>query len=122
MIDFIGTFILVIGVVLGYAVSLLTSFMARSSQECDERRRILINRDDKLFPIPKDIDHIRKWVPNSRGMLLCRQIFVPGGYVKAVIGICHGFGDHSQDFLTELAIKFCRCGFAVICMDAEGHG
>ena len=122
MIDLIAVAILVMGTLLGYAVGVLYSFSVRNSQECDERRRVLIARDDTLFPVPADIEHTREWIPNSRGMLLCRQRFIPGGYIKAVIGLCHGFGDHSQNFLTELAIKFCRCGFAVIVMDAEGHG
>jgi predicted alpha/beta-fold hydrolase len=122
MIGILDVALLVLGALVGYVISFLLSFRGRNSQECDERRRVLITQSDKVFPIPDDIEHTREWVPNSRGVLLCRQSFVPGGYVRAVIGICHGFGDHSQDFLTELAIKFCRNGFAVISMDAEGHG
>lgn len=114
--------LLVLGGFVGYIICFLFTFRVRNSQECDERRRILITQADKLFPIPNDIEHSREWVPNSRGVLLCGQTFIPGGYIRAVIGLCHGFGDHSQDFLTELAVKFCRNGFAVVSMDAEGHG
>ena len=36
--------------------------------------------------------------------------------------MCHGFGDHSNDMLLDLAVKFVGDGYAVLMMDAEGHG
>lgn len=54
---------------------------------------------------------------------MCNQQFTPkSGEVKGVVGICHGFTDHTHGFLMEFAIKLCSDGFVVITMDLEGHG
>mmetsp|Transcript_1523 Transcript_1523/g.2449 ORF Transcript_1523/g.2449 Transcript_1523/m.2449 type:complete len:362 (-) Transcript_1523:134-1219(-) len=117
----LGVIVFALGAVVGGFISYLQSFQISSARadQADERRR---RCKALIFPVPTDIEHIRQWTPNSRGMLLFRQQFIPHGVIRGVIGICHGFGDHSQDFLTELAVKFCRNGFAVITMDVEGHG
>lgn len=42
--------------------------------------------------------------------------------VRAVVGICHGFGDHCNEALVDLAVKLVSEGCAVLMMDVEGHG
>jgi hypothetical protein len=68
------------------------------------------------------LQYIHEWLPNARGALLFRQQLIPSGPLNGVVGICHGFMDHTNSFHTELAIKFCEKGYAVVMMDAEGHG
>eukprot|EP01041_Mallomonas_annulata_P002258 gene2258-4385_t len=88
------------------------------SDESDERRKL-----KKKIEIPKDILHEEYWSPNSRGMLLYRQIFTPKSTkIKAVLGVCHAFADHTSSFPTELAIIMCKKGYATIMLDCEGHG
>jgi hypothetical protein len=114
--------LLILGSVVGYGVAYLLSFMTRSRDEPDERRKTFFKTQQKVV-LPSSIDHSMGWAPNSRGMLLFRHQYIPTNTeIKGVIGLCHGFGDHSQDFLTDLAIKFCESGYAVLAMDAEGHG
>jgi hypothetical protein len=114
--------LLILGAVIGYGVAYILSFMTRNPDEPDERRKTYFKKHHKVV-IPPTIDHKMEWTPNSRGMLLFRHQYVPkNSEIKGVIGLCHGFGDHSQDFLTDLAIKFCKSGYAVLAMDAEGHG
>ncbi len=42
--------------------------------------------------------------------------------LKGVIGMCHGFGDHTSDLLMDAAARFCREGFVVLMMDVEVIG
>jgi hypothetical protein len=42
--------------------------------------------------------------------------------VRGVVGVCHGFGDHTQDTLVDLGARLASDGFAVLLMDVEGHG
>eukprot|EP00602_Paraphysomonas_sp_CaronLab_P005710 CAMPEP_0185032002 /NCGR_PEP_ID=MMETSP1103-20130426/19814_1 /TAXON_ID=36769 /ORGANISM="Paraphysomonas bandaiensis, Strain Caron Lab Isolate" /LENGTH=300 /DNA_ID=CAMNT_0027567731 /DNA_START=188 /DNA_END=1090 /DNA_ORIENTATION=- len=68
------------------------------------------------------IQYSNEWVPNSRNLLLHRQQLIPVEGYSGVVALCHGYGDHTLGFLTEIAINICKSGFAVIMMDAEGHG
>jgi hypothetical protein len=110
-----------LGGIVGYATHWILSFRQRNSDEADERRK-----NGKRFVPPDDIEYSASWQPNSRGMLLYTQEFSPilKGRQKCLgtIGMCHGFGDHTNDLMADLAVKFCRAGFAVITLDAEGHG
>lgn len=111
-----------LGIVFGYGVAYFLSYMRRNHDEPDERRRRYYLKS-KSQVIPHTIDYNREWTPNSRGMLLFRQQYIPNSIpIKGIVGICHGFGDHSQDFLTDLSLKLCESGYAVLSMDAEGHG
>lgn len=115
--------LLALGVLVGYGVAYFLSFMTRNNDEADERRRRYFLKQTNRQKIPETINYNMEWTPNSRGLLLVRHQYIPTAIpLRGVIGICHGFGDHSQDFLTDLAIKFCESGYAVIAMDAEGHG
>ena len=107
-----------VGALIGYTMSYLHSQTYRDRFEPDERRKFFTEK----IAIPDNIDYINEWLPNSRGALLYRQQLIPHGHVRGVIGICHGFTDHTNSFHTELAIKFCENGYAVVMMDAEGHG
>lgn len=123
------TFLLGSGICIGYMVQFLQSHTSRCHFESDERRKKF---NDKI-PIPDDIEYLCDWLPNSRGALLFRQQLIPipipiscGGVglmrPRGVIGICHGFMDHSLGAHTDLAIRFCREGYAVVMLDNEGHG
>jgi alpha-beta hydrolase superfamily lysophospholipase len=89
----------------------------------DLRRRYYRSHSAAYEP-PTGIEYSSEWAPNSRGMLLFRQQFFPKGRKKkhAVIGLCHGFGDHSNALLMSVAETLCNNGFIVLSMDAEGHG
>ena len=92
----------------------------RKNDESDERRKCY---HGKGYPIPNNIQRENYWQPNSRGMLIHQMILQPKDTsIRGVIMICHGFGDHTLDFVTEIALKFCSNHYAVITMDAEGHG
>lgn len=108
-----------VGICIGYLVQYLRSHSSRCHFESDERRKRFADK----IPIPADIDYSCEWLPNARGALLFRQQLVPvAPPLRGVIGICHGFMDHSLGAHTDLAIRFCRQGYAVVMMDAEGHG
>ena len=101
--------------------------MKRNKEESDERRKEYYQKrvqkkGHKLEEERNDIKYNQEWLPNKRGMLLFRQQYIPNQSIRGVIGLCHGFGDHSQEFLTDLSLKFCKSGYAVISMDVEGHG
>lgn len=107
------------GLFLQYFLALLFLVNPDSSDTSDKRRRLHNSRRN----FPSNVLHQEYWTPNSRGMLLYRQSFVPKSCsIRAVIGMCHGYNDFSSGFLSEVAIKFCAEGFAVIMMDCEGHG
>mmetsp|Transcript_6211 Transcript_6211/g.10151 ORF Transcript_6211/g.10151 Transcript_6211/m.10151 type:complete len:370 (+) Transcript_6211:94-1203(+) len=110
------------GLALGYFSCVCVQHSAQSSDEADMRRkRVGVNPAD--VTVPDSVCHKLGWHTNSRGMVMCHQQFLPkGGVVKAVVGLCHGFSDHSHGFLMDFAIKLCIDGFAVIIMDVEGHG
>lgn len=115
--------ILFLGIFLGYLINYLFRFIKRNKEESDERRRNYFKKfQENNQQINENINYNREWLPNRRGMLLFRQQFIPKTYIRGIIGLCHGFGDHSQEFLIDLAIKFCHSGYAVISMDVEGHG
>jgi caffeoylshikimate esterase len=112
--------IFVIGLFIGYILWFIQIMSKRNNGESDERRK---NYFGKGYPIPENIVRESSWKPNSRGMLLHQVIFRPKhDKIHGVIMICHGFGDHTLDFVTEIALKFVTKSYAVITMDAEGHG
>lgn len=107
------------GVLIGYLGHYLHIHSHRSHFEADERRK----NYKKCYQTPDDIEHIREWLPNSRGALLfCQQLIPKHKKMVGLIGICHGFMDHTSNFHIELAIRLCRSGYAVVMVDAEGHG
>jgi alpha-beta hydrolase superfamily lysophospholipase len=44
-----------------------------------------------------------------------------GGPTRGVIALMHGFGEHSGRY-DHVAAAFCRAGYAVMAIDARGHG
>jgi hypothetical protein len=110
----IVTIFLIGGIISGWIARYLLFSMARSVEDADERRK-----KHKKYPIPSDVNHLSSWAPNSRGVLIHQQQFIPKAGLKGVIMMCHGYGDHTLDFLTETALKFCQHQFAVITADAE---
>lgn len=44
-----------------------------------------------------------------------------GGPTRGVVALMHGFGEHSARY-NHVAGAFCRAGYAVIAIDARGHG
>jgi acylglycerol lipase len=56
-------------------------------------------------------------------MVIAHQIFLPKNRsVKGVVGLVHGYGDHTNMFMMDIAIRLCNEGYAVLMMDMEGHG
>lgn len=109
------------GVFIGYLWAWLFSHSNRKVDEADERRKLFLSNAANDIKVPKGITHYSEWQPNARGVLIYRQQFVPKK-IKAVIGMCHGFGDHTNTLLTDLAIRLAQDGYAVVTMDFEGHG
>jgi caffeoylshikimate esterase len=131
----------VLGAFVHYCYSLVKLQGQARRADCDNsdaRRRIharaVLDAKD-----PTGVRIHKKWAPNSRGMILFQQCVVPltnsknknkssnskssdSNKFKGVIGICHGFGDHTSDMLMDVAVRFCREGFVVLMMDIEGHG
>ena len=107
-----------INFILGEAKKRLLSHPSDSA----EKRRL--HRQTQNYIIPKYVkSYIEKWTPNARGKLQYRQIFIPEGNIKAVLGMLHGFGDYSRSKENfEIAVRFCNAGYAIISMDHEGHG
>uniref|UniRef100_A0A0G4HHF2 Serine aminopeptidase S33 domain-containing protein n=1 Tax=Chromera velia CCMP2878 TaxID=1169474 RepID=A0A0G4HHF2_9ALVE len=72
------------------------------------------------------IRHKPSYWTNRRGKKLFTQRWLPVTHrirkPKALVFICHGYGDHCNFFLAELAAKFCKEGYAVVGIDYEGHG
>ena len=88
--------------------------------EADERRRSY----NTTYVPSLDIEYEFQWIPNREGLLLFQQQYFPAKNtkLKGIVGLVHGFGDHSNSFLVELAEKLCRSGYVVLSMDAIGHG
>lgn len=73
--------------------------------------------------VPSDVEHEDTYIVNREGMALYTRRFLPAsGEIKAVVGLCHGFGDHTSWFVQNHAVRLVRQGFAVVCMDSQGHG
>lgn len=93
------------------------SLSSRQSDYSDYRR---LKHKGKEFKIPNNVIKEQKWEQNKRGALLHKQIFqLKNKNIKGIILMCHGFGDHSLDFLIEIALKFVEKEYAVITLDAE---
>lgn len=118
--EIVAVFFLIVGLLIGQ----MLRYRKRDMDEADSRRRAKETLQKLHFPrIPSNVNHSSSYFTNSRGMQLYSQEFVPvSGDFKAVIGICHGFGDHCNALNAELAVRFCKAGFAVLCMDGQGHG
>eukprot|EP01100_Stratorugosa_tubuloviscum_P000541 TRINITY_DN111_c0_g1_i1.p1 TRINITY_DN111_c0_g1~~TRINITY_DN111_c0_g1_i1.p1 ORF type:complete len:294 (+),score=120.63 TRINITY_DN111_c0_g1_i1:161-1042(+) len=75
-----------------------------------------------------DISHVQEFLNKPRGANLFVQRWVPGSSpydeqnVRAIIFICHGYGDHCSTDKAILARKFAQNGFVVFSIDYEGHG
>ncbi|KAJ7530147.1 hypothetical protein O6H91_15G081600 [Diphasiastrum complanatum] len=71
------------------------------------------------------LNHIlfRTYHVNSRGVELFTKSWLPGaGRPKALICLCHGYGDSVTFFLDGLARKLASAQYAVFGMDYEGFG
>lgn len=112
-------FIFLIGIFLGSFLYFInnSSLLSFQKDSSDIRRKEYYG---KGYLIPSNIKREQKWEPNSRGYLLHQQVLLPKEKnIKGIILICHGFGDHSLDFLIEIALKFVNSSYAVITLDAE---
>jgi hypothetical protein len=108
------------GLALGYFTCMCVKQSGQDSDDADMRRRRVGLTPSAEVTVPDTVKHTLGWHTNSRGMVMCNQQFIPqSGEVKAVMGLCHGFSDHTHGFIMELAIKLCLDGFAVITMDVE---
>ena len=110
--------VLLCGMIIGYVVRWLKLHAYRHFEEADERRRTY---KGPTRIIPSNITHCEKWAPNVEGQLLFQQQFIPDDFV-AVIVVIHGYGDHSHHLTLQIILDFCAEGFAVLAMDAIGHG
>ncbi len=71
----------------------------------------------------ESIDYKLGWHSNSRGMIMCNQQFIPNNRpILGVIGLVHGYADHTHLFYRDVAERFCNQGYVVLMMDHEGHG
>mmetsp|Transcript_28819 Transcript_28819/g.48404 ORF Transcript_28819/g.48404 Transcript_28819/m.48404 type:complete len:351 (+) Transcript_28819:38-1090(+) len=111
--------IFISGLAIGSFLGLLLTYRARGKDEADERRK---HFHTVGTPVADGIDHNYGWYPNSRGMLIFQQQYVPKGKLKGVVGLCHGYSESSSMYIRVTAMKFCAKGFAVLSYDAEGHG
>eukprot|EP00603_Paraphysomonas_imperforata_P015654 CAMPEP_0114475106 /NCGR_PEP_ID=MMETSP0104-20121206/13956_1 /TAXON_ID=37642 ORGANISM="Paraphysomonas imperforata, Strain PA2" /NCGR_SAMPLE_ID=MMETSP0104 /ASSEMBLY_ACC=CAM_ASM_000202 /LENGTH=333 /DNA_ID=CAMNT_0001649571 /DNA_START=296 /DNA_END=1294 /DNA_ORIENTATION=- len=114
----IPSLLLLLGGFLGYCCRWLKSHSFRPFEEADERRK---EYTGPTRDIPPTVTHAKNWVPNVNGQLLFQQQFVPEGF-KAVIVMIHGYGDHAHHMTLQIILDFCAEGFAVLAMDAIGHG
>eukprot|EP00601_Ochromonadales_sp_CCMP2298_P006189 CAMPEP_0173197928 /NCGR_PEP_ID=MMETSP1141-20130122/16421_1 /TAXON_ID=483371 /ORGANISM="non described non described, Strain CCMP2298" /LENGTH=340 /DNA_ID=CAMNT_0014122699 /DNA_START=143 /DNA_END=1166 /DNA_ORIENTATION=+ len=119
MISYLIGCVFAFGFSVGLLMAQLLSFRKRSADEADERRKHFLTTGS---PITPGVRHEYGWNPNSRGMLLFQQQYIPQGKLKGVVGFCHGYSECSATHQREVAMKFCARGFAVITYDAEGHG
>ncbi len=58
---------------------------------------------------------------SNDGLRLCGRMWEPDRDAKAVIGLIHGLGEHSDRY-GPVANIFNRAGFALITFDLRGHG
>jgi hypothetical protein len=108
------------GMALGYFACVCVKQSAQNEDEAEMRRRRVGCDPSPDTQIPDSINHTRGWHTNSRGMVMCNQQFVPKDReVLGVVGICHGFSDHTHGLLMDFAVKLCEDGFVVITMDVE---
>lgn len=110
---------LFLGGVLGYAVRWIRSHSFRPFDEADERRK---SYKGPTRVIPPNVTYTKSWMPNANGQLIFQQQFVPADGFSAVIVMIHGYGDHAHHMTLQIILDFCSEGFAVIAMDAIGHG
>jgi hypothetical protein len=109
------------GLALGYFAAVCIKQSGQCADEADMRRKGVGLQPSADVTIPTEtVAHTLGWHTNARGMVMCNQQFIPKcGEVKGVVGICHGFSDHTHGFIMEFAIKLCNDGFAVLTMDVE---
>lgn len=71
---------------------------------------------------PKDVKRVDGILKAWDGLELYWQSWEPAaGEVRGVVALMHGFGEHSARY-HHLATVFVRAGYAVIAIDARGHG
>eukprot|EP00929_Paragymnodinium_shiwhaense_P118221 TRINITY_DN9013_c0_g2_i1.p1 TRINITY_DN9013_c0_g2~~TRINITY_DN9013_c0_g2_i1.p1 ORF type:complete len:338 (-),score=51.87 TRINITY_DN9013_c0_g2_i1:111-1124(-) len=58
---------------------------------------------------------------NAHGLLIRFRSWLPAGKPKAILILCHGFGEHVGRYET-LGQAFADAGFAVYALDHQGHG
>jgi caffeoylshikimate esterase len=80
-----------------------------------------VSRSHATREIPANVAHTKNWMPNSEGQLVFQQQFIPENFT-AVIVFVHGYGDHSHHMTLQIILDFCAKGFAILAMDAIGHG
>ncbi|XVF20807.1 hypothetical protein REPUB_Repub12eG0034500 [Reevesia pubescens] len=71
------------------------------------------------------IDHIllKSYEANSRGLEIFSKSWLPKtSCPKAMVFICHGYGDTCTFFIEGIARKLALCGYGVFAMDYPGFG
>ena len=109
---------LLLGFLLGYTLRWFYSHSIRPFEEADERRKMYTG---PTRVIPPHVKHVKQWIPNANGQLIFQQQFIPKDFI-AVIVMIHGYGDHAHHMTLQIILDFCMEGFAVLAMDAIGHG
>lgn len=116
---------LLVGVIVGFIYRMLKTYSSRPFEEADERRRTYKEHpalhSNLRNTLPPNVTHTESWVPNSEGQLVFQQQFVPDNFTAVLVYI-HGYGDHTHWMALQICLGFCAEGFAVIAMDAIGHG
>ncbi len=70
---------------------------------------------------PADVNHQDGMIAAWDGLELFWQSWEPPRAVHGVVCLMHGFGEHSARY-HHVAALFARAGYAVIAIDARGHG
>eukprot|EP00897_Mesotaenium_endlicherianum_P005222 jgi/Mesen1/4728/ME000241S03764 len=71
----------------------------------------------------KGVTHKSSVIKNSRGLSLFTQAWLPAsGNPKALLFMCHGYGNDTSWLFQVIAVEFAAHGYAVFSFDYEGHG
>ncbi|WCJ25373.1 alpha/beta-Hydrolases superfamily protein [Euphorbia peplus] len=87
-------------------------------------KHIQLSLDHILFKTPVDgLEMNESYEKNSRGLEIFTKSWIPkSSSPKAVVCICHGYGDTCTFFMEGVARKVAYSGFAVFAMDYPGFG
>jgi hypothetical protein len=106
MIHYLIGCVFALGLTVGLAMAQLLSFRKRSADEADERRKHFLTTGSAITP---GVRHEYGWNPNSRGMLLFQQQYIPRGKLKGVVGFCHGYSECSATHQVCVLVCVCVC-------------